>query len=98
LRWYVEGDTEFYGLNDFFRTIGATDIEILNLRGQVVQKNSISFRESLRSDIRMGIFSLVSLDADVTKNLQALRAAVQKTKFAAAFLSLNRIMNLPILI
>jgi len=46
----------------------------------------------------MGIFSLVSLDADVTKNLQALRAAVQKTKFAAAFLSLNRIMNLPILI
>ena len=85
MRWYVEGDTEFYGLNDFFRTIGATDIEILNLRGQVVQKNSISFRESLRSDIRMGIFSLVSLDADVTKNLQALRAAVQKNEICGSF-------------
>ena len=25
LRWYVEGDTEFSGLNDFFRTIGAIE-------------------------------------------------------------------------
>jgi hypothetical protein len=85
LRWYVEGDTEFRGLNDFFRTIGATDIEILNLRGQIVQKNGLSFRESLRSDIRMGIFSFVSLDADVSKNLQALRTAAQKDQICGCF-------------
>lgn len=85
LRWYVEGDTEFWGLNDFFRTIGATDIEILNLRGQVVQRNSIAFRENLRSDIRMGIFSLVSLDADVSRNLRALRAAVQQNQICGSF-------------
>ena len=85
LRWYVEGDTEFSGLNDFFRTIGAIDIEILNLRGQVVQKNSIAFRESLRSDIRMGIFSFVSLDADVSRNLQALRAAAHKNQICGCF-------------
>ena len=86
LRWYVEGDTEFWGLNDFFKTIGATDVEILNLRGQVVQKNSMAFRESLRSDIRMGIFSLVSLDADVSKNLQVLRAAAQQNQICGSFI------------
>jgi len=85
LRWYVEGDTEFWGLNDFFRAIGATDVEILNLKGQVVQKNSIAFRESMRSDIRMGIFSFVSLDADVSKNLQALRAAAQQNQICGCF-------------
>ena len=85
LRWYVEGETEFSGLDNFFRTVGATDIEILNLRGQVVQKNSIAFRESLRSDIRMGIFSFVSLDADVSRNLQALRAAAQQNQICGGF-------------
>jgi hypothetical protein len=85
LRWYVEGDTEFSGLSDFFRSIGATDMEILNLKGQVVQKNSIAFRESLRSDIRMGIFSFVSLDADVSRNLQVLRAAAQKNQICGSF-------------
>lgn len=85
LRWYVEGDTEFSGLNGFFRSIGAIDVEILNLRGQVVQKNSIAFRENLRSDIRMGIFSFVSLDADVSRNLQALRAAAQQNQICGSF-------------
>lgn len=85
LRWYVEGQTEFYGLCDLFRDIGATDIEILNLRGQIVQKNEIAFRESLRSDIRMGIFSFVSLDKDVSQNYRALRAAVQRDQMCGHF-------------
>jgi len=84
LRWYVEGDTEFWGLSDIFRTIGATDIEILNLRGQVVQKNSIAFRESLRSDLRMGIFSFVSLDKDVSQNFQAIRTAIQQDQICGS--------------
>lgn len=85
LRWYVEGETEFWGLSDFFKTIGATDIEILNLRGQIVQKNSMAFRESLRSDIRMSIFSFVSLDADINRNLQALRQAVKSNQICGCY-------------
>ena len=85
LRWYVEGETEFCGLNDFFKTIGATDIEILNLRGQIVQKNGLAFRESLRSDIRMGIFSFVSFDKDVARNFQAVRAAAQQDQICGCF-------------
>jgi hypothetical protein len=85
LRWYVEGQTEFWGLNDLFRDLGATDIEILNLRGQIVQKNEIAFRESLRSDIRMGIFSFVSLDKDVSRNFRTLRAAVQQDQICGSF-------------
>ncbi len=85
LRWYVEGQTEFGGLEYFFNMIGATDIEILNLRGHVVQKNGIAFRESLRSDIRMGIFSFVSLDNDVSVNVQAVRAAAQHDQMCGGF-------------
>jgi hypothetical protein len=85
LRWYVEGDTEFCGLSDFFKAIGATDIEILNLRGHIVQKNKMAFRESLRSDLRMGIFSFVSLDKDVDTNFKTLRAAIQQNQICGSF-------------
>ncbi len=89
LRWYVEGDTEFGGLSDLFKDFGATDIEILNLRGQIVQKNQIAFRESLRSDIRMGIFSFVSLDKDVSRNPQVVRAAAQQDQICGGFFVSN---------
>ena len=89
LRWYVEGDTEFGGLSDLFRDFGATDIEILNLRGQIVQKNNIAFRESLRSDIRMGIFSFVSLDKDVPRNLQVVKAAARQDQICGSFFVSN---------
>ncbi len=85
LRWYVEGDTEFGGLSDLFKDFGATDIEILNLKGQIVQKNQIAFRESLRSDLRMGIFSFVSLDKDVSRNTQVVKAAVLQDQICGGF-------------
>ncbi len=85
LRWYVEGDTEFYGLSDYFKSLRATDIEILNLRGHIVQKNQMAFRESLRSDLRMGIFSFVSVDEDVATNLRTLRAAVRDNQICGSF-------------
>jgi hypothetical protein len=89
LRWYVEGDTEFGGLSDFFKDFGATDIEILNLKGQIVQKNQIAFRESLRSDLRMGIFSFVSLDKDVSQNTRVVRAAAQQDQICGGFFVSN---------
>jgi hypothetical protein len=85
LRWYVEGDTEFGGLSDLFKDFGATDIEILNLKGQIVQKNQIAFRESLRSDLRMGIFSFVSLDKDVSRNTQVVKAAALQDQICGGF-------------
>jgi hypothetical protein len=85
VRWYVEGQTEYGGLEYFFKKIGATDIEILNLQGRIVQKKCIAFRESLRSDLRMGIFSLVSLDKDLDINERAVRAAAQKDEICGGF-------------
>jgi hypothetical protein len=85
LRWYVEGDTEFGGLSDLFKDFGATDIEILNLKGQIVQKNQIAFRESLRSDLRMSIFSFVSLDKDVSRNTQVVKAAALQDQICGGF-------------
>ena len=39
----------------------------------------------MRSDIRIGIFSFVSLDKDVETNFNALRAAVQQNQICGSF-------------
>ena len=75
----------FGGLSDLFNRFWSHRFEILNLRGQIVQKNNMAFRESLRSDIRMGIFSFVSLDKDVDQNFQVVRTAAQQDEICGGF-------------
>lgn len=87
LRWYVEGDSEWGALNAYFKEIEATDIEIVNLRAHVAQKagKGPSFRDSLRSDIYMQIFSFVSIDGDRTDFTSAVRKAAEDDEICGAF-------------
>lgn len=62
LNWYVEGYTEYYAIDSIFGNYNP--IEIFNLRGQVVQKNFLAFRDNLRKDIDTKTFSFVSIDGD----------------------------------
>src|SRR6266487_530085 len=50
VRWYVEGDTEYYGLKHLFAELGVRYVDLVNLRGQVVQKGGrgLAFLDSLR--------------------------------------------------
>jgi hypothetical protein len=66
LRCYVEGETESEALRYFLQTIGVRFVEVINLAGVVAQKRGkgIAFRENLRSDIDMHVFSLVLIDGD----------------------------------
>ena len=66
LRFYVEGATEADALRYAFQTIGAKYIEVINLGGAVAQKRGkgVAFRENLRSDIDMHVFSMVLIDGD----------------------------------
>jgi hypothetical protein len=88
VRWYVEGETECGFLEYVLRSLGTTGlgtsgIEIRNLRGQVAQAKGLipEFRDSLRNDIKLEIFSLVTVDADRGEIARAVRAAIDQGEF-----------------
>jgi len=85
VRWYVEGDTEYYALQSVLTNFPA--IELINLRGRVVegQDRGLSFRDSLRSDIRAARFSCVLLDADREDYVRAVRKAAEDDEICGAF-------------
>ena len=82
---YVEGNTEFEVLNSEFST--NSSVLIINLRGQFKEKQGkgVSFRESLRNDIKSKIFSLILLDGDVSENYRAVRKAAELNEICGMF-------------
>ena len=82
---YVEGTTEFEALNSEFST--NSSVSIINLRGQFKEKQGkgVSFRESLRNDIKFKIFSLILLDGDVSENYRAVQKATELDEICGMF-------------
>ncbi len=85
LRWYVEGDTELYALQN--ELSGDEKIEIFNLRGEVVagKGKGLSFRENLLNDMRRSVYSFVYLDGDVENNRRVLLRAVERREMFGMF-------------
>jgi hypothetical protein len=85
LRWYVEGNTEFYGIQSVLGRY--SPIDLVNLRGNVVAKGGkgVAFRESLQSDLQSNIFSFVSLDGDVADYIRVIRKAAEKDEICGMF-------------
>lgn len=85
LRWYVEGDTELNALQSELG--GDENIEIINLRGEVVagKGKGLSFKENLLNDMRRFVYSFVSLDGDVDNNLRVLLRAVERREMFGMF-------------
>lgn len=93
LRWYVEGDTEYGALTSYLNELEATDIEVINLHAHVAQKagKGLTFRDSLRSDMNMHIFSFVTIDGDRNDFVSAVRRAAEQDQiFGAFFITENR--------
>jgi hypothetical protein len=86
VRCYVEGDTEFGALESVLE--GYSGIDLVNLAGSVIQKRGkgVSFRESLRSDLNNGIFSIVVIDGDCADNVKAVRKAAEDDEICGMFL------------
>jgi hypothetical protein len=86
-RWYVEGQTEYAALDSVLGGDRPTGIELVNLRGHVAQKagRGVAFRDSLRSDLKAGIFSMVSIDGDRSDFVQAVRKAAQDDEICGGF-------------
>jgi hypothetical protein len=85
LRWYVEGDTELYALQN--ELSGDEEVEIINLRGEVVAGKSkgLSFSENLLNDMRRSVYSFVYLDADVENNRRVLLKSVENRQMFGMF-------------
>jgi hypothetical protein len=85
LRWYVEGDTEFRAVDTMLG--GYTAVELVNLRGHVAQKagKGVAFRDSLRNDLKAGIFSFVSVDGDRSDYGRAVRKAAEEDEICGMF-------------
>ena len=87
LRFYVEGATEWAALHSFFQRIGARYIDVINLRGEVAQKGGrgVTFRENLRSDINMHVFSMVLIDDDRSDFVSAVKKAAKDDEICGCF-------------
>ena len=83
--WYVEGETEYHALETVLA--GYPEVELINLRGRVVERGDrgVSFRDSLRNDLRAERFSFVLLDADRVDNIRAVRKAAEDDELCGAF-------------
>jgi hypothetical protein len=83
LKWYVEGETEYYALDSVLGEFGP--IEFVNLRGKVVQKGIIAFRENLLNDIKASLYSFISLDNDRSDFLRAVQKAAESDEICGMF-------------
>lgn len=85
IKVYVEGNTEFEALNSEFST--NSSVSMINLRGQFKEKHGkgVSFRESLRNDIKSKIFSIILFDSDVSENYKAVQQAVKSNEICGMF-------------
>lgn len=77
VRCYVEGATELGAMQAGVGRFAG--VEILNLRGQIVQRGGrgLAFRQNLVMDMHEKVFSFVILDGDQDDNIRVIRRAVE---------------------
>jgi hypothetical protein len=85
VRCYLEGDTELGAM-----TSAAGDgagAEFINLRGQVMERRGkgLAFIESLKTDKKSQVFSIVLLDGDRANNVRALQKSTKEHNFFGRF-------------
>jgi len=85
LRWYFEGDTEYYAVESLLGRYSA--IELINLKGQVAARGGkgVAFRDNVRNDLKTKVFSVVSIDGDRSDNARALRKAAEDDEICGMF-------------
>jgi hypothetical protein len=81
VRWYVEGDTEYYAILHALPEPSKIGVELINLRGAIAADRgniALWFRDSLRQDKAFRRFSMISFDCGVAQNVKAFRRQVEQ--------------------
>ena len=80
VRWYVEGDTEFYATKELITDTARFAIELVNLKGSIKTGKgniALNLQEGLQQDRQLKRFSVISFDLDVPENCKMVRQQVK---------------------
>jgi hypothetical protein len=81
VRWYVEGDTEYYAILHILPEPPKIGIELINLRGVFrADRDNIALKlgDWLREDKAFRRFSMISFDRDIEANVKTIRRQVKR--------------------
>jgi len=81
VRWYVEGDTEYYAISSALPGAAAGGIELVNLKGAIARERgnaALVLADALEQDRRHRRFSVISFDTDVSANVKVVRRQVEQ--------------------
>lgn len=81
LRWYVEGETEYYAALRILHEPPRLGIELVNLKGEIGREKHNAARkleDALKEDLGLRRFSVISFDRDVTANEKVIRRQVDQ--------------------
>jgi hypothetical protein len=83
VRWYVEGETEFYAISRLIPKPASEGIELINLKGNIATgKDNIAMKlaDALAQDKAQRRFSMISFDVDVEANVKLIRKQVSEDR------------------
>ncbi|WP_373508489.1 hypothetical protein [Thiocapsa sp.] len=83
VRWYVEGDTEYYAILAMIPEPSKVGIELVNLRGNIVSERAniaLKLADGLDSDCAHRRFSILSFDLDVAANAKAVSKHIENKR------------------
>jgi hypothetical protein len=81
VRWYVEGETEYYAILHALPEPSKVGIELINLRGVIGSgRDNIALKlgDWLKGDKAFRRFSLISFDCDVETNVKTVRRQLER--------------------
>ncbi|MFA5824043.1 MAG: hypothetical protein WC853_13375 [Thermodesulfovibrionales bacterium] len=81
VRWYVEGETEYYAILHVIPEPSKAGIELANLHGNIETGKAnvaLKLRDSLKEDKALRRFSMLSFDKDVAANVKSVRRQVEQ--------------------
>jgi hypothetical protein len=79
VRWYMEGETEYYAILQVLPEPSKLGVELVHLRGNLAtEKDNIALklRDHLEADQKLRRFSMISFDGDVPNNVEAIRRQI----------------------
>lgn len=85
VRWYVEGDTEYFAFLELLSDDAAHyGIEIINLKGEIAANkgnSALRLAGMLREDCNLRRFSMITMDADVEANRKFVQRQIVQENF-----------------
>ncbi|MEZ9509551.1 hypothetical protein [Vibrio breoganii] len=79
IRWYLEGETEYYAALHSLPRAASGGVELINLKGAIGKEKAstpLRLADSLFKDKELRRFSFISFDGDVSANVRAIKRQI----------------------